>query len=651
MPSNPEGALLEYVCREINSNNCLGLSEEEVRGMAKELATSKTRKEVFDWANTLMMGEAFAAEILKWREDYGPPFEGETVKVSGPVVSSVELLTATLPALSSGVGSQDKTTQGGNAPGSKGSSSMKVAKKGKRAGVSLAQLQRDKSDGGAASVKPGRFECGCFGTIHNLRSNCANCGRIICEQEDDGCCYFCGLEPARCINYEIAVQEGKVSEAALQQDKENYEQAIARRDTLLDYARNRSKRTTVIDDQSATLFSPQSAWMSPLERQQQQKSLAEEERRRRIEKMHKHTGAYQVHVDFVGQNISLGARGTDAGDGKRPDAVADEEVSESGSSEGVCDPLEGDEDSVGLGGAAIEARAEPLPSLMQKIWYSPDGSRVESGRQNQKGVANTAEDMEGANKPMSGQKPVRRLEEVSRRVQQNYFEDDVLVFVEEALEAQRAELLFSPQDLLDTEPVDSDNVGTTVVEGDCRGQAAPGGSEGGGTEAALPLQSNAAFALRYAPTPQMRARDDGVCLSMHQPWASLLVAGIKTHEGRVWSTNYRGRLWIHAASAQPHDVEETEQHYTQFMSPGQVFPRHYPTRVLLGYVYVTECMDRETYEKAFPPEERQEGSPFSFICTEPKMLAFPLPMDGNHKLFTLEHKVHVAAKKQLKEIE
>ena len=28
--------------------------------------------------------------------------------------------------------------------------------------------------------------------------------------------------------------------------------------------------------------------------------------------------------------------------------------------------------------------------------------------------------------------------------------------------------------------------------------------------------------------------DPGVCLSMHQPWASLLIAGIKKDEGRSW---------------------------------------------------------------------------------------------------------------------
>jgi len=35
-------------------------------------------------------------------------------------------------------------------------------------------------------------------------------------------------------------------------------------------------------------------------------------------------------------------------------------------------------------------------------------------------------------------------------------------------------------------------------------------------------------------------------LSVKQPWAYLLCAGIKDIENRTWKTNYRGRVFIHA---------------------------------------------------------------------------------------------------------
>ena len=48
--------------------------------------------------------------------------------------------------------------------------------------------------------------------------------------------------------------------------------------------------------------------------------------------------------------------------------------------------------------------------------------------------------------------------------------------------------------------------------------------------------------------------DNGYCLTMHNPYALLLVLGIKKVEGRSWiSHNFqRGRLWIHSASKEPY---------------------------------------------------------------------------------------------------
>lgn len=85
----------------------------------------------------------------------------------------------------------------------------------------------------------------------------------------------------------------------------------------------------------------------------------------------------------------------------------------------------------------------------------------------------------------------------------------------------------------------------------------------------------------------LEMQDMRQCLSMHQPWASLLVAGIKKyvlhaeilpctiyinlnhflcrHEGRVWYSEHRGRLWIASTSKEPHaeDIAHLEQFYRE----------------------------------------------------------------------------------------
>ncbi len=74
--------------------------------------------------------------------------------------------------------------------------------------------------------------------------------------------------------------------------------------------------------------------------------------------------------------------------------------------------------------------------------------------------------------------------------------------------------------------------------------------------------------LRLQDSSLQEMRDDGMCLSMHQPWASMLVLGIKKHEGRSWYSAHRGRLWIHAGSKKPDecDIKEMENFYRAFYS-------------------------------------------------------------------------------------
>lgn len=94
----------------------------------------------------------------------------------------------------------------------------------------------------------------------------------------------------------------------------------------------------------------------------------------------------------------------------------------------------------------------------------------------------------------------------------------------------------------------------------------------------------------------LEMQDMRQCLSMHQPWASLLVAGIKKcvfvcvkefrtvwinmqqflcrHEGRVWYSEHRGRLWIASTAKEPHaeDIAHLEQFYRELYN-GKLFDR------------------------------------------------------------------------------
>eukprot|EP00123_Amoebidium_parasiticum_P021418 comp6674_c0_seq1/m.2457 comp6674_c0_seq1/g.2457 ORF comp6674_c0_seq1/g.2457 comp6674_c0_seq1/m.2457 type:complete len:601 (-) comp6674_c0_seq1:395-2197(-) len=144
--------------------------------------------------------------------------------------------------------------------------------------------------------------------------------------------------------------------------------------------------------------------------------------------------------------------------------------------------------------------------------------------------------------------------------------------------------------------------------------------------------------------------DAGLCMSMHQPWASLLVAGIKTVEGRVWYTPHRGRLWIAAAAKVPtqDEIDVIERQYCElYNDPNMRFP-DYPTGCLLGCVDVVECLTREEYLAQFAGKAGEESqSPYVFVCEHPQTLPIKFAVKGQHKIWKLDPQIHTAAKRAL----
>ncbi|NXU94909.1 TRIP4 protein, partial [Xiphorhynchus elegans] len=105
--------------------------------------------------------------------------------------------------------------------------------------------------------------------------------------------------------------------------------------------------------------------------------------------------------------------------------------------------------------------------------------------------------------------------------------------------------------------------------------------------------------LRIQDRELQEISDDGWCLSMHQPWASLLVRGIKRVEGRTWYTSHRGRLWIAATAKRPspQEISELEATYRMLLGKDVEFPSDYPSGCLLGCVDVTDCLSQEQFQE------------------------------------------------------
>lgn len=156
--------------------------------------------------------------------------------------------------------------------------------------------------------------------------------------------------------------------------------------------------------------------------------------------------------------------------------------------------------------------------------------------------------------------------------------------------------------------------------------------------------------LRLQDRELQEMSDGGWCLSMHQPWASLLVRGVKRVEGRSWYTSHRGRLWIAAAAKKPtpQEVAEVEDMYRHIYRGEPAFPQDYPTGCLLGCVHLTDCLSQESFREHFPDVREESASPFVFICSAPHELLVKFPMKGKHKIWKMESHYHQGAKRGLR---
>ncbi|CAI5970465.1 unnamed protein product [Closterium sp. NIES-65] len=174
---------------------------------------------------------------------------------------------------------------------------------------------------GLADLEQGRVfkqgaPCECQAAIHHLVNNCLACGKIVCEQEGEGPCKFCGFlvlrgsdsmgDAAPGVGMEGEWEEwdevGGVGGAATG-TTEAEAKALAFRDRLVEYNRTSAQRTVVIDDQSDYFKSNGAdgdgdAWLTNeereiLRRREEEREREEEERRRRV----------VVTLDLIGRRV------------------------------------------------------------------------------------------------------------------------------------------------------------------------------------------------------------------------------------------------------------------------------------------------------------------------------------------------------------
>lgn len=80
-------------------------------------------------------------------------------------------------------------------------------------------------------------------------------------------------------------------------------------------------------------------------------------------------------------------------------------------------------------------------------------------------------------------------------------------------------------------------------------------------------------------------------ISIKQPWASLIVAGIKDIENRTWATKYRGPLLIHAGAFDPGEIYQYLNHQ-QVAAMSKIWgliPKLHRSAII-GQVDIVDCV-------------------------------------------------------------
>jgi len=419
---------------------------------------------------------------------------------------------------------------------------------------------------------PGRHACECQATKHKLISNCLSCGRIVCDQEGSGPCFFCGNLVCTKQEMELMNQGTKKAEQLKKKllndlppkplksssvlshvshvvkpqelpDKEakiaaGLAKAQAHKDKLLEFDKTHTKRTHVIDDESDYYSTGTGSWTTQEEKEALQKKEEELRAKRFGSRLDR-----KITFDFAGRQI-----------------------------------LDDDDKD----------------AAMQLYSEDPLAEKTEINKKNQELIAMLTEEHS------------RYLVNPSIKV---------------------------PAPTFVGNEADSEKRSSTNKK-----------------------EERARVVRRLQDKELMTLRDDGVCLSMHQPWASFLVKGIKKHEGRTWYSAHRGRLWIASTVKAPtaQEIIALETDYRHHYNRDIEFPNDYPTGVLLGCVDVADVLGQDDYKQKFggnrqDPMESQ--SPFVFICENPQELFVKFPIKGQHKIYKLDNHVHQAAKKGARPVE
>jgi hypothetical protein len=126
-------------------------------------------------------------------------------------------------------------------------------------------------------------------------------------------------------------------------------------------------------------------------------------------------------------------------------------------------------------------------------------------------------------------------------------------------------------------------------------------------------------------------------LSLKQPWAALLLGGLKTIEVRKWGTGVRGKVFIHAAQI----PDKRPEGWTRL--PEELRPLAEISGGVIGCAELTGCVSYRTPAGFLADATKHLNEPdwfvaprmYGFCFRSPVVVPF-VPYKGNVRFFTFK---------------
>lgn len=141
-------------------------------------------------------------------------------------------------------------------------------------------------------------------------------------------------------------------------------------------------------------------------------------------------------------------------------------------------------------------------------------------------------------------------------------------------------------------------------------------------------------------------------LSLWQPWASLVVLGIKKVETRSWATDYRGPIIIHSTISVPppaYDFWRDSEVRGLLRNAGVYDPMTLPMGCYVGVVDLVGIKTTEKIEVT--PQEQRLGNynagRFAWLLENARELNEPIPIQGHQRLWNPSHELMRKVKEAL----